>query len=377
MNLAEALIARHPRETSGARTSSRYHFQQNWALCKLLDLYSNDSEFLMLLDYHEDIVILDHESSPEKADFFQIKTKDSGAWTIAQLAKKKIGKDGVLLQSMLEKLYSAHRLCGENARKLCFVSNQAVKLQLNNGKATKEEVNECSFLAMALSEKECIHKCIEGNNSSVSDFVGLNKITTYRTSLSLDDHETHTKGHLVKFFENLYPNKPIQTTAIYRALLDEIRQKTNDDKVYLDFSSLTKYKGISRSFFHKIISLAGEPSAKALWDTAEKYLVNEETPVLALNQLKTKFFEYALSRMDPLNEDIQKLSSSIRDRINVCYEIWKCQGLLTIIGKIHALISSQSIARNYDSNFIKAAAIYEVLGEAVQETHPEPSETPI
>jgi len=81
--------------------------------------------------------------------------------------------------------------------------------------------------------------------------------------------------------------------------------------------------------------------------------------------------------MDPLNEDIQKLSSSIRDRINVCYEIWKCQGLLTIIGKIHALISSQSIARNYDSNFIKAAAIYEVLGEAVQETHPEPSETPI
>lgn len=366
MNLTEALIARPPRETSGARTASRYHFQQNWALCKLLELYSDDSEFLMLLDYHEDIVIFDHESSPEKADFFQIKTKDSGTWTIAQLTKKKIGKDGILLQSILEKLYSAHTLCGENARKLCFVSNQAVKLQLNNGKTTKEAVSECSFLAMSASEKEYIHKCIEGDNPSVSDFVGLNKITTHRTSLSLDDHETHTKGHLVKFFENLYPNKPIQTTAIYRALLDEIRQKTNDDKVYLDFSSLTKHKGISRSFFHKIISLAGEPSTKALWDTAEKYLVNEEIPVFMLTQLKKKFFEYALSRMDPLNEDIQKLSSSIRDRIYKYYEVLKHQGLLTyIITEIYNSIKSQNIARNYDSNFIYAAAIYEVLGETV------------
>lgn len=379
MNLTEALIARPPRETSGARTASRYHFQQNWALCKLLELYSDDSEFLMLLDYHEDIVILDHEASPEKADFFQIKTKDSGTWTIAQLAKKKIGKDGVLLQSILEKLYSAHKLCGENARKLCFVSNQAVKLQLNNGKTTKEEVNNCSFLTMASSEKECIHKCIEGDNPSVSDFVGLSKIITCKTSLSLDDHETHTKGCIVKFFQDLYPDKPIQITSVYRALLDEIRQKTTtDDKGYSDFSSLTKSKGISRSSFHKIISYVGNsPGIEALWNTAQTYLINESVYPIELAILRKNFFDYAVFKMNPLDEYIQELTSSIRNLIDKHHKVWKHQGLLTIISKIHALISSQSIARSYDPNFIQAAAIYEVLGETVQEAHPEPSETPI
>ncbi len=105
MTLADALTSHPPRESSGARTSNRYDFQKNWALCKLLELYSDTSDFLMLLDYHEDVVVLDDESSPEKAYFYQIKTKKSGAWTIATLTRKPKGKDGFALPSIFDKLY--------------------------------------------------------------------------------------------------------------------------------------------------------------------------------------------------------------------------------------------------------------------------------
>ena len=332
---------------------------------------------MMLLDYHDDVVVLDNESSPEKANFYQIKTKSSATWTIAALTRKPKGKDGAALPSIFDKLYSAHSLCGEGARQLCFVSNKPVKVKLM-GKSKKEEVDACTFRDMDASEKEIVHKCIEGDASSLSDYEGLCKLEIHRTPLSLDDHESHAKGRLVAFFESIFPDKNVPASAVYRTLLDEIRRKTNDDSVYSEFTALVKAKGIGKSDFRKIISLVGKRlGADALWDTAKAFLIKESVSPAVLTALKTAFFSYAVTHMNPIDEDIQQLTSSIRKLIDENREEWVALDLSTIAENTYTLIKTQKVTGSYSSEFIRAAAIYEVLDETVQEANPQLTETPV
>ena len=78
MTFAEQLVSNLPRETSGSRASSRFDFQKNWVLCHLLELHLEKRDYLVLCDYHDDVVVLERPSNPDQAEFIQIKTKKTG-----------------------------------------------------------------------------------------------------------------------------------------------------------------------------------------------------------------------------------------------------------------------------------------------------------
>jgi hypothetical protein len=117
------LLAKEPRESGGARSSNRFDCQKDWAICKLIELPDDGHDYLLLLDHHEDVVVLNSEILPTIADFFQIKTKASGNWTVHQLIKKPNSSSGHSSDSILDKLYSSQTLCGDT-RRLSFESNQ-------------------------------------------------------------------------------------------------------------------------------------------------------------------------------------------------------------------------------------------------------------
>src|SRR6186713_2202824 len=102
--LKEKLLQVRPRETSGSKTSKRFDFQKNWALCKLLECHKSGKPYALILDYHDDVLLLDSESDPKAVHFYQVKTKEDGHWTLTLLLKRKKGKDGPLL-SPLAKLF--------------------------------------------------------------------------------------------------------------------------------------------------------------------------------------------------------------------------------------------------------------------------------
>ncbi|MGR0480863.1 MAG: dsDNA nuclease domain-containing protein [Candidatus Electronema sp. V4] len=91
-SLAHKLAITKPRENAGSRSANRFDYQKDWAICELLKLYLAQKDFLLILDYHEDIVVLDSESVPKKAIFYQIKSKRTGNWTVAELCRAASGK---------------------------------------------------------------------------------------------------------------------------------------------------------------------------------------------------------------------------------------------------------------------------------------------
>lgn len=96
-----------PRESAGARSSNRFDYQKNWAFCELIDLQLNGEDYLIVFEHHEDIVVLNSETSPTSAKFYQVKSKKTGNWTVNSLVKNESDDK---LSSIIGKLYGNQHL---------------------------------------------------------------------------------------------------------------------------------------------------------------------------------------------------------------------------------------------------------------------------
>jgi hypothetical protein len=74
-----------PREAAGSRNSNRTDYQKDWALCHLLELHDTGQNYALVVERHDDVVVLDCPVDPERVDFYQLKTKDDGDWRLAKL----------------------------------------------------------------------------------------------------------------------------------------------------------------------------------------------------------------------------------------------------------------------------------------------------
>lgn len=132
-DLKKKLLAQYPRETAGARSASRFGYQRDWALCHLLNLHiETDTDYRIVFDYHDDVVILEPADDPTALHFYQVKTKQGGYWKRAALVRRAKGKKG-LLPSILGKLYHNRSLFLEETASLNLVSNSSFDLPLADG----------------------------------------------------------------------------------------------------------------------------------------------------------------------------------------------------------------------------------------------------
>ena len=113
MPLADALLAHKPRETSGGPSANRFAYQRTWALCHALTLHEAEQDYVIVLEFHDDILVLDRLTEPTRAEFFQVKTKKSGIWTVSGLLQGASKKDPTVAEakSILGRLVDHVRLC--------------------------------------------------------------------------------------------------------------------------------------------------------------------------------------------------------------------------------------------------------------------------
>lgn len=127
MMLREA-IQKVPREQSGSKTSNRFEFQEDWALLKLMELHETWSDYVMVFDYHDDILIMKNELSPTAMTFYQLKSKGSGNWTLAKLTSRQEAKGETNLLSIFGEMYNCKLTFPSNEVELNFVSNAKFNL---------------------------------------------------------------------------------------------------------------------------------------------------------------------------------------------------------------------------------------------------------
>lgn len=63
-----------PRELSGAKTINAYSFQLDICAYLILEMIKQQKDFVALVEYLDDIVILDDAQNPTSIVFYQVKT---------------------------------------------------------------------------------------------------------------------------------------------------------------------------------------------------------------------------------------------------------------------------------------------------------------
>lgn len=351
----EAFVKKPVRESSGSRSSNRFDYQKNWSLCELLELHSNPTDYLMVFEHHDDIVVFDSQINPSDAIFYQVKTKTSGNWTIDALTKSKEGA-----RSILGKLYDNHLSFTDNVKSLVFTSNQPLSTKLKTGKKSID-LEHITFSDLSNKDKEKIQSSVEPKGQEYCDIEGLKKIVTEKNELRLPDHTAITKGKLVEFFENLHPENEIHISLVYKTFFDEIRRKTNHEKPILGVSDLINHKSIARADFENMIgAVISRRSDTDLWSDANNLLISEGFSFLQIRLIRFNWQRYIINKMDVSDEVHAKLAEDIKKEIG---EVDR-HGDLGSFKDISKNVTSNLIhkySNDYSEEYIHAAILHEVL----------------
>jgi hypothetical protein len=310
VGLAEELIARPQRENAGARSRNRSGYQESWSLCKLLELHQEAADYLLILEYHDDVICLDSATHPTGVAFFQVKTRKSGHWTRTQLTARKKKKP-----SVLGLLYGGFLTFPQACTGLNLVSNFRFDLDLADGSDSKQrpricldevEPGELAKLQDSL-KKELELQVLHG---------GINLTFLEVSSLAVDDHENHALGRLASFLNKHHPKCEPLLNSLFRALQAEVRRRSSREEMPADFAALATTHGVSRVQFDGMLAQAESLGPQGnLPDRIESRLNSEGVAAGVVVRLKRAVRQYLAERLNPERAFLDELQVAIAARV--------------------------------------------------------------
>lgn len=269
--LIDALVAEPPREMSGAVAFKGHKFHHAWAVCHLLELHgSPTTDYLLALEFHDDVIVLRPPTNPSSVDFYQVKSKFPGHWLISDLLRRKrkasISEDSeneagddtaadpaaTLPTSILGKILHNARLCATHEHSLNFVSNAAFAKPLGRaghaqGTLCLLDVDKETRAGIALKIQEEL---------GLENQIALDNVYLHVTGLSHAEFDDNCVGRISRFLEQAYPGKtPGAASSLYMMIVKELERgaiRTDPISSVLDL----KNRGVSRSAFQKLIDRA-------------------------------------------------------------------------------------------------------------------------
>lgn len=312
-NALDRVVAIKPTEFGGQRASNRLGFQRDWTLCLLLRLHVSQSDYLVVCDYHDDVLVMDNAVAPSKIDFYQVKSATT-AWTIAGLLSRKAGKSGPL-SSILGKLYK-HRLdFALETRSLNLVTNLHLKAKLCSHPPASERVR---FVASDLTSDELnkVKKALRSELAMGADPILDAQMIFHVTDLSVADHSTHARGKLTDFLSQRDPTRSHPTVPLYRAIADEILRRTEVEGSFSAVVDLVEAKGVTRDHFEKMLvacladAEANDP--RRLERRLNDELKSDGVPFGRRRAISDALAKYGIERFDTTRRDLAKWSSEAR-----------------------------------------------------------------
>jgi hypothetical protein len=363
MLLKDKIVSVRPREKSGAISGSRFDFQKDWSICQLLQYHESQSDYVIIFDWQEDLIVMDSEQNPNKVSFYQVKGKQSGNWTLNNLIKSEKDKDGNPLLSIIGKLYDCKAKFEIETFSLNFVSNARFNVKLEDKMSSISKDNICIVELLKSEKEEIKRKIISEHNLNVDPiFEDISFLKVL--DLSLDDSPTHTKGRISDFLDKLFHDRKFHVPSVYRMLFDEVRRRASYHKDILTYTDLITNKGIGRSQFERIIQATCiNKDYDDIWNRAEIILYRDGLMYNDIRKLKRQWKKLELERMNPQNDYLVKLNGSI---ISIYEElesqnIFNTTNLVESMDRIFIVFRERTIFPiSYDEFFVKAIILSEL-----------------
>lgn len=247
-----------PRENAGSDTFKNYDYQYHWAIYTLLDESKHNEDIAVLIEFHEDVILVKDLKNQEKLHFFQIKANEKQL-SIKDITRKEKGTQ----LSILEKLSLNNDYID------LFDNIEAIKLV--GAKGFKFTTTETDFSALSDADKSEIEQSII---TEYDKSIFLDKLSFLPSKLPKENFEQTVKGIIAETVDRLYPNKKCQVNAIYLIIKDDLYDKGK--RKVINISDPINEKGITFSKIKEIIEINTD--------------TNDENYSLALDMIKDTDF---------------------------------------------------------------------------------------
>lgn len=363
MSTIDKIARIRPSENSGAMAANRFAYQVNWGLKKLLELESNDEDYIMVLDYHDDIVVCNSDKNKDYIDFYQIKTNSVGNWNLKAICgkpkqKKKDSKDEVEVVtnssesnlSFVAKLI-LHTRKFEDSRKLYFVTNSRLSNKIY-GKG--DEFVEFEKLENDIQIK--IKENVKEEIGDVDDEI-FKKLVFVQNQMSVNDYENTMMGALARFLSDKYKTFT-DVSEVYYNIISMMNCKTKHESSNYTTDDLLKCKSISHTEFRNYLEeVAILPTFK---DITQKLLteIKDDITFQERREFKKVFDEIQTVILNYENNEMQTLIPLIRTTMRSIDDIevdclWDYTNLI-----YDKVVQNYDNYMNHSDIYLKAVILY-------------------
>jgi hypothetical protein len=370
VSFAERLISEPQREKSGETGYERYDYQALWGLALIFEHHASQEDYAIAFEFHDDIVLLNSASSPTHARFYQVKTKDSGHWTLSDLYRRNARKgdaSGGKLPSHIGKLFSNYVVFPGETEELNFVSN--VPCAFLDAAASTCQFTECDAETLAKFMKKLNAEYPAATSATAS------LIRYVRADLSLHDSSAHIKGKLTQFVLRQIGSVEYNPDTLYKTIVEECRTRSKYTGGVSDFGDLIKFKSITRAQVESWLDQVRSRHALPDWADISNHL---NVSGMELAELNREWKRYRAIALDAGNEAINALRDKIRKELEMF--VGTSLDLTALIDNLYSKVEDLAVASMppFKPARLKAMIIYEVFsydstGE-VQKADPLPPE---
>lgn len=229
----ENMITDSHKEIAGSRSKNRLTVQISYAIQLIMEFYSTD--FLVMMDYIEDVSVIQDPINPSEIHLYQVKTKSS---------EKQYLLSTVIKDEWFQKLYSNALKYQNYVASAAVVCNTDV---VNSGSEVFPNKKTSLDEASIQNNIKKIRSAIAKNQGIQEDDVQLSKYYFIRSTLSTKGHKEEVEYEFENFLLKQDPDLQVATAkSVYRLLYDQLDEKFNNEinEDCTDLQEIYSEKGI-------------------------------------------------------------------------------------------------------------------------------------
>lgn len=295
MNLSDKLKNVSHREVAGSDAYAAFEFQLIFGVEVLFENFDKLTDYAVLFEFHDDVVLLTGTDNPTEIEFFQLKHSTLGNWTIPKFCKQEKAKKGEGKKpSMLHKLYENVENFGEFSKNAQIVSN-AYYSDIGQAESTKfDALNE-------ENRKKILDHIKTLYPSATADC--LSALGFRRTELQKSSALDLVKGRIHTFLQEKVGGDAFQLQACTDAIVSQcrIRNKKLATDVGTEVQDIVSQKGLTRKDVESWLQdIAAEKRAPE-WNVVQASL-GSNIPFSDLNRTRNAYEDFRITALDAGND---------------------------------------------------------------------------
>lgn len=359
LDIVDRLLSVPQRENAGSRTSNRYSYQHVWAFNHILELIKEKNDFVLFMELHDDVIVLDSLSNPNNIDFYQIKTNDKPSRYITASFITNGWKKYPDKMSIAQKMIDNYKKFQTNTRSIHLVSNKNFDFGNLNDKSKSTEFLTISldkladdkFNNLKLGMCQPCHLFGKCNNE-------CKKLIYFDVStLDLTNYKDTVMAKFINYLDNIEVDTSITSAkAFYNTILGEIKRINNHEYRSSSVDELIKQKSISKNVFNSLIDKLLRESSTDKWKDIQGYLVADGISTILVNKIGVQWKKYQIDSMNVENIELY----TIRDEIQKIISEREYDNAKECLEYVYSKIKNRDDTKVFSKEYIYAIIVKEL-----------------